>query len=150
MKISEITKGPGDYWAGDEHNPRSPDYDENAGRSRSRSADAPEHSDYLSDRDREEDRRTRGAAKWGQKQHERTSARFETGEKKGKPHNVVITFVGDTEYEAQRMVESWMNTNYNIYVQGRPVVEYKDATAYMYVQLDPQHFVYQGLQRRSQ
>lgn len=150
MKLNEITmKGPGDYWPGDEHNPRSPDYDDRAGRSGRSSSGATDSTDYVSDRDRLEDKRTKGAANWGNKAVSRTAERFESGEKNGQPYNVAITFTGDDKWEAERLVKWWMDNNNNILVLHRPVVEYNDSTAHMYVLLDPQHLTYQYLRRQS-
>lgn len=149
MKLNEITRrGPGDYWPGDEYNPGSPDYDETAGRRRLPTDSRDD--DYISDRDREEDRRTKGIAAAAKRQIDNTYGRLESGEKNGQPYNIVVTFTGNSADEAGRAADSWLRHNQNIYMQSRPAVERDGNAVTMYAMLDKHHLYYLQVQRETQ
>ncbi len=144
MKILEIARGPGDYWPGDEDNPRSPDYNP---RSVARRGEPSDHSDYRSPQDELEDKRMAGAKTAFERYWAAKQERLETGEIDGKQYNIVVTFTATNHLQAQIWAEKWIDDERNIYMLSRPVMKRDGNTVKVYAELAPEHFAYKRAQK---
>lgn len=135
MRLNEIA-GPGDYRAGDEHNPGSPDYDPRPRKTPDRARSNQPDDDSMFDRDR------KSAAQ--KSRAYTTSNKIASGEHNGKPYNVVSTISGPPDGLANQ-VRKYMDFQTNIYHKfaGVDSVENDDgtATANIYIQAEPQSLV---------
>lgn len=157
MKLFEISmKGPGDYFPGDEHNPRSPDYDPDASRKaelrRSQFKSKSNDQEYVRPEDQEWDRRMKAAQK--QREQYQQAKKLASGEYNGKPYNIIYKFKGPKGYGLKNQVDKFLDFERNIY-HDFAGVEYKDldeetGVAIIYIQAKPQSFIMQALQREQQ
>ena len=144
MKIHElleagVVKGPGDYWAGDEYNPGSPDYNPRPTRiSQSRG--------FSNDGDSEGDVTGRRitAALNAQKQYTR-DGEVSTGDIDGKPYNLVITITGPAK-GLSHQVDRFIDHETNIYHKFAKIDKHDNgdgtAAAKIYIQADNRSLLY--------
>jgi hypothetical protein len=148
MKLYEI-KGPGDYWAGDEFNPRSPDYDPRAIPKGARRNHPPADvdNDTLSDRDRQEDRMMRDVGKGIERAKAATRYTKQVGTtEQGERYNLVVTFTDPGGSSVNDPIANrWTDRERNIYnkVVGRKQGD--DGSITLYVQAAPQSLLWNAV-----
>jgi hypothetical protein len=143
MKLHEI-KGPGDYWAGDELNPRSPDYDPRAELPKRPRRNDGDPGAY---QDQQEDRFMQGVGKGIARAQAATRYAKQSGTtEQGDKYNLVVTF---TDPGGARINDSiagrWAERERNIHntVVGRK--QGPDGSVTLYVQATPQSLLWNAV-----
>ena len=140
MLLREIMKGPGDYWPGDENNPRSPDYNPRPPRPRGGGG---RDRDELTAHDYAEDRMMRGVQKSIQAREAAISYQKKSGTTHdGKEYNLIVKHAGDA---SGWMSRKWEDLNFNIYTKVVGHAKDADGNSYLYVNATPQSLVWNAV-----
>lgn len=142
MKVRELfeagIKGPGDFWPGDELNPRSPDYNPPKKRI---APGRPDYSDYVSPEDREWEHRMRSSNE--QAAQYKQNVTLQNGKSpNGQPYNVKVTITGPSGWGLKNETDKFLRFHQNIYHNFVDIItnDVGDGVnqAIIYIQAKPQ------------